>query len=150
MLEPMTHAEIKFEDGQEVQDTRRPDSPKGRPAVIRRLLNADCTRCHGSGKEPGRESIPLEYDGILEELDKAGLERARYSNARGEDWNKLYDAWERIRKLWQQAGEEGLDMNQGLAAGAVRLTRAQFSAETRGWKTLRSTKKPRPRAATKS
>jgi hypothetical protein len=137
MLDAMETVEIKFEDGREVPAAAKPPSAfptaeklrkraATRPPVIRRLMGADCTRCHGSGKEPGRNAIPTEWDEILDMLDEAGRSRAKYSSARGEGWHALEDAWNQIRDLWPTAHELGVP--QGMAAQAVGVTRAQFSA----------------------
>jgi hypothetical protein len=122
MLDAMETVEIKFADGQEVEA-----APKPRPKVVKYLLKAKCTRCHGTGKEPGRTVIPLHWDDILEQLDAAGDQRAKYSDARGEDWHHFNAAWDRIRALWPAAQEMGIP--QGMAAQAVGVTRAQFSAQ---------------------
>jgi hypothetical protein len=129
MLDAMETVEIKFEDGREVQATsrKRHDSPEGRPAVIARLLGADCSRCHGSGKEPGRKTIPFKWDHILEQLAEAGDRRAAYSDARGASWESFKAAWDTIRELWPRA--QAMGVPQGMAAQAVGVTRAQFSAE---------------------
>ena len=97
-----------------------------RRLILDHLADAACTRCHGSGREPGQLATDDQRDAMVK-LFVSGQLRKRFSDKRNDaDVRNLTTAWDEIRRIWREASAAGI--SQAQAARAVGVARPYFTA----------------------
>lgn len=101
-------------------------APGEKDLILDALTNATCTRCHGSGREPGQLATDAQFD-VMIKLYMVGQLRKKFSAARSyAKVTRRMDAWAEIDRLWREADAAGI--SQAQAANAIGVSRPYFNA----------------------